>query len=148
MRKVHDDIEETTWYFDPSSPRVLNQNAFFLYFGTKKGSEPGLWLRIQYHGDDWLFINKYVIKCDSESFEVVPEWGEVRRDNYDTVWEWYDCDANDYVLSMVQAVIASRRARLRYQGADYRKDRDITASEKQALKRVLDAFEAAQRRGS
>lgn len=43
---------------------------------------------------------------------------------------------------MIEAIIASKDATIRFVGQQYRDDKKITASQKAALRRVLDAYKA------
>ncbi|MFH1962664.1 MAG: hypothetical protein ABIJ30_07310 [bacterium] len=142
MRKEYDKIEEITWYYDKTTPRYDNRNNLHLFIGKTKDSLPWLYFRIRYSGDDWLFIEKYIIKVDDEKFEIIPSYGEVKRDNSaGKIWEWYTCAFRDKE-HIVRAIISSKRAVIRYKGSQYYKDRTVTKAEKIALQNVLDAYKA------
>lgn len=141
MRKKADEVTGTTYYFDKSSPEFTNKNGFYTYFATKD-DYIGLRIVIQYLGDDWLFINKYIFKVDEKSFTINTSFGEVSRDNYTQVWEWYDQPITKEQIKMVQEIIQSNKTILRMQGDTYYKDREITDQEKKALQNVLDAYVA------
>lgn len=141
MRRSTDEIEGTTWYYDPSTPRYTNHNSFHLYFGKKPDSAPWLRFRIQYEADDWLFINSFVVVADGRRFDTPS--AKFERDNADgRIWEWYDESPSADDLEMINAVIHSRKAVLRLEGDKYRNDRAITSREKAALQSVLNAFRA------
>jgi hypothetical protein len=142
MRKETDDVRGVTFYEDKSTTQYNNANSFHLYIGQKDAQE-WLRLRIQYAGDDWLFIENYVIKADGQTFDFSPDYSEVERDNGSGgVWEWYDREVTQSDVKMIQAIIASKSTTLRYNGQQYYSDRPITAAEKKALQNVLDAFVA------
>lgn len=84
-----------------------------------------------------------MIKADDQRFDIDPDYSDVERDNGSgAIWEWYDYAAERSDVKLVQAVIASKKTILRYNGQQYYSDREITAAEKQALQNVLDAFVA------
>lgn len=142
MRKDVDSVREITFYADKSTTQYNNRNSFHLYIGQKV-AQVWLRLRIQYTADDWLFIESFAIKADDRTYNVAPDYFDVERDNGNgAIWEWYDYAVERSDVKMVQAVIASKKTILRYNGQQYYSDREITAAEKQALQNVLDAFVA------
>jgi hypothetical protein len=140
MRTKYDDIKGITWYQDKSTSNYTNVNNVYIYIGKEKTGGPWLRFRIQYAGEDWLFIEQYIFSVDGKNFEVIPT--EVERDNSTTVWEWYDTGIETAPHELIHAIIQSKNAKVRYVGRQYHKDRTITASEKTAMKNVLDAYEA------
>lgn len=141
MRKRHDEIQGVTWYQDRSTTQYNNETDFFIYMGKKEGN-PWLRFRIQFEGDSWLFIKKYIIKADDRTFTIVPSYGEVKRDHDSRVWEWYDVNIDKQKYEIVKAIIGSNKTILRCEGDKYYKDRIITPEEKDAMQNVLDAFVA------
>ena len=78
MRVSIDDINNITWYYDKTSPRFSNYNGLYAYIGKSEGSKPWLRLVIQYAADDWLFIEKYTIKVDDQTFYITENsYGEI-----------------------------------------------------------------------
>lgn len=139
MRKKIDKLEKTTWYYDPSSPEYNDANAFYLYFG-EKGGEHWLRWRVQYHADDWLFIRSLTVYTDGRAWKYNPV--DFERDHRADIWEWRDVSPTADDLAMIKAVIQSKEAVVRFNGAQYRADRTISAEQKHALQHVLEAFEA------
>ncbi|MNS62382.1 hypothetical protein D3C72_954410 [compost metagenome] len=144
MRKKHDDIKGITWYTDKSTPKYYSERSdFHLYIGKNNHSKPWLRMVIQYTNDDWLFIQRYIIKADGQTFEITPEpFKGVERDNGGgDIWEWYDISAGDRELEIAKAIANSKKAVIRYDGKQYYNDRTISTREKQAIKNVLAAHE-------
>jgi hypothetical protein len=139
MRKKEDRLENVTWYRDKTSPEYSNRNGFFLYFGERLSQ---VWLRwrVQYRSDDWLFIQSFTVYVDGVPYEYRSVHFE--RDNDSEIWEWYDTSPSANDLAMIRAVIASKEAVVRFEGRQYRADRKISAEQKRALQRVLDAYTA------
>ncbi|MFT4179272.1 MAG: hypothetical protein QM612_07390 [Thermomonas sp.] len=140
LSKKTDKIEGVDWYRDKSSPAYNNQNGFYLYIGKKAESNPWLRLRIQYYSDDWLFIRSIIVVADGQRFEK--NGLDFERDHDSHIWEWYDANPTAEDLRMIEAVIASKDATIRFVGQQYHNDKKITASQKAALRRVLDAYKA------
>lgn len=137
MRVTKDDFKETAYYQDKSSPRYRNANGFYAYVGTKKGSSTTLFLSIQYYGDDWLFVEKYLFKVDGYTYEIDPSYGDVKTDNNSKVWEWFDTTPNKGEVDLIKKIISSKKAVMRIEGSKYIKDVTITSTQKKALSRVL-----------
>lgn len=140
MDKKTDKIEGIDWYREKSSPAYNNKNGFFLYIGKRPTGAPWLRLRIQYFAEDWLFIESFIVVADGQRFERDPV--KFERDNRSEIWEWYDESPTDADLQMIQAIVASQEAVIRFNGRQYRKDKTITASQKAALQNVLNAYQA------
>ncbi|WP_286859412.1 MULTISPECIES: hypothetical protein [Sphingobacterium] len=143
LRKKTDDIKNITWYYDKSTPNYSNYNSFHLYFGTQKGAKPWLNLSIQYTADDWLFIERYIIKTDNETYTITPAYGEINTDHDGgEIWEWYNAPVDQEKYNMILDIIKSKNVKIRHEGKQYYKDRTITQREKQALQNILTAHEA------
>ncbi|MDD2656170.1 MAG: hypothetical protein PHQ18_01210 [Patescibacteria group bacterium] len=143
MRVKEDDIKNITYYTDKSSPKYTNYNGFYLNIIDHPTLGKYLSLSVQYSGNDWLFINSYIIKTDDQTFTLYPD--EVKRDNSTYVWEWSTFIDSDTFLPIVKAIITSKETKIRYQGSQYYHDRVISNTEKQALQNVLDAFDALKK---
>ncbi len=137
MRIVKDDFNGITWYHDKSTPKYRNANAFELYFGTKKGSNTTLRFVIQYYGEDWLFIEKFLFNVDGYTYEIDPSYGDIESDNDSKVWEWFDTKPNKGEVDLIKRIIKSKKAVMRIEGSKYYKDVTISSSQKKALGRIL-----------
>lgn len=144
MRVKVDDMNDITWYYDKTSPQYTNYNGFYAYIGKKEGSKPWLRLVIQYAADDWLFIEKYIIKVDGDTYNITEDsYGEIKTDNGSGgIWEWLDRKVGFSEYQIVKAVANGRNVKIRFNGKDYYKDKSITEQQKTALRNVLDAYEA------
>jgi hypothetical protein len=144
MRVKIDDMNGVTWYYDKTSPQYTNVNGFYAYIGTNKESKPWLRLVIQYAADDWLFIEKYIIKADGQTFEITQNsYGEIKTDNgYGGIWEWLDRKIEYPEYQIIKSVAYGNNTKIRFNGKDYYKDKPITEQQKAALRNVLDAYEA------
>ena len=140
MRLSKDEVKGTSWYYDKSSPKYVNANGFFLYIGTGKGYTPTLRLKIQYYGDDWLFIDSYFFNVDGKTKSIDPGYGDIETDNDSKVWEWFDTEPNKGEVELVKSIIKSKKAIMRLEGSKYYKDVTISATQKKALQRVLTVY--------
>ena len=135
-----DKITNTTWYRDKSSPDSLGRNSFLIYFGQKNDS---VWMRFdtQYVGEDWLFFKKVIVKADDKTLEFSTPNPE-RHVGYGHVTEWIDQPMSRDFYELVMAVSKSKSATIRYEGPQFRQDREISAAEKRAILNVIDAYRA------
>ena len=147
MRGRYDSFNDITWYRDYSSPTYLNQNGFFLYFGSSGGSATSLHLKMQYFADDWLFIDKAAVNVDGETLLLSETSFE--RDNNSTIWEWQDVTiigdiSNEIVLGrdVLEKIAHSKSAVVRYTGSQYYHDQYISSNQKRAMLNVLEAYDA------
>ena len=141
MRVVKDDVKNRNFYYDKSSPKYVNANGFHLYAGQVTGSDPYLFMTIQYFGSDWLFIKSYFFNIDGETYEITPDYGVIETDNDTDVWEWYNEPATVENIEMIQKIIDSKKTVLRLEGSKYYKDVTITQTQKSALRNVLTVYQ-------
>ena len=141
MRVVKDDVKNLKFYYDKTSPKYVNANGFALYAGQELGSDPYLFMKIQYFGSDWLFIKSYYFNIDGETYEITPNYGEIETDNDTDVWEWYNEPATAENIEMIQKIITSKKTVLRLEGSKYYKDVKISQTQKSALKNVLTVYQ-------
>jgi tetratricopeptide (TPR) repeat protein len=138
MRKKYDSFESMTWYRDLSSPTYSNRNAFYLTFGASGTTKYSLWLKVTYFDDDWLFVNQARVNVDGVIYDLsCSNW---ERDNNSDIWEWCDIQLDD--RGMIEAIIKSKKAVIRFDGSKYYDTRTITSTQKQALRNVLKAYDA------
>lgn len=135
-RVKYDDIENTYWIYDKSSPVYNNQNGIYIYLGLKENT---VWrrFRIQYLGDDWLFVKSYIFKIDDNVLDWTPS-EEPKRDNGGgDVWEITDeSPTNDAVLGGILTQLElSKNVKIRFVG-DYTKDKVLSASQIKAINKM------------
>lgn len=145
------EFDKSNWYRDNSSPRFIDQNGFYLYFGEEKGQYSDkilpLRLKVQYYGDDWLFHEKFQLLIDGVSYSFKPN--KVDRDNGSGgyVWEWSDESLDsytsfDYMSKRLVDIINSKEAKIKFIGDKYYEVKTITQNQKNALRNVLLAYVA------
>lgn len=141
LKNVSDEFSDVKWMKDPSSTNYTNESGFFLYFGLEDDGLTPLRLRIQYLGDDWLFINGFVLLIDGEKYPLIAE--DMDRDNGSgEIWEWSDEALDNYSQSydmkeLMVKIINSDETKIKFVGDQYYDTRSITTKEKKALKNVL-----------
>lgn len=149
MVREADEVEGVTWYKDKAAPKYINTNGIYAYFGVMNDNTvTKLHLKIQYAGDNWIFIRKYVFNIDGVKYEINPGFLGAERDmstniNSPGVWEYHDETLNSHGLELLKAMIDSQKTIMRLSGDQRNKDVTISVNQKAALKRVLDAYIAA-----
>ncbi len=136
LSKRYDKFQDITWYTSASSPKYRNSNAFYIYFGMSDNSKLPLRLVVQYESSDWLFIDSAQVNVDGENYSIAGNW---ERDNNSRIWEWIDEKLDD--RDLVESIIKSKSATIRFDGTQYFDTRSISTSQKNALKDVLTAYD-------
>lgn len=147
MAKKHDDMRDLTIWRDPRAPVYVNSRSWVgSYVVQPANGSPYLRFVIYYTADDWLFIERYLLKIDGVRFELQPDsYGDnsVNRDNGDGgIWEWWDVPAEGTCLHVLRSLANAKTATIRCEGTHYYKDRDISGDELRAAKHVLAAYDA------
>ncbi|NBA74168.1 hypothetical protein GOQ04_01300 [Emticicia sp. ODNR4P] len=141
----YDDIEKTYWVYDRSNPVDVTKNGIFVYFGM---TESNFWsrIKIQYFGDDWLFIKNYSFKIDNVVVDYQPT-ATIERDNKSGyVWEILDESPLENVqLDSIWRLLENcNNAKLRFRGDKYHNDKIITKNQLKSLKRMRALYEEAR----
>lgn len=136
MAKEFDKVDGITWYRDKNSPRHANVNGVFAYLGDKN-DRAWLRFRIQYAGEDWLFVKKAIFIADGTRLEATGEW---ERDNKSTVWEWLDVSADPEQIQLIHSIASAKEVTLRLEGQQYHRDRKLTQQELKSMRNVLAAY--------
>lgn len=134
--KKYDKFQDTTWYYSPSSPRYRNTNGFYIYFGVSDSYKSSIRLVVQYESSDWLFIDSAVVNVDGDNYSIEGKW---ERDHNSRIWEWIDEPLDD--RDMIEAIINSKSATIKFNGEQYYDTRNITSSQKLGLRDVLFAYD-------
>ncbi|WP_141589489.1 hypothetical protein [Myxococcus sp. AB056] len=144
LRKSDDDVRGITFFEHKDSARHLfSRSEIHAYFAVAKDSAPSLRMRIQYKSDDWLFIERYIIKADDRTFRIDPNFGAIERDHGSgTIWEWYDVPVRDSEREILNTLAHAKKVTLRHEGKQYYKDRIISPAERKRIAEVLTAYEA------
>lgn len=137
FRKKEDEFEDVKFYSDKRTPYYANVNFIYPYISNSNNNYY-LRLKLQYASDNWLFINKATFLIDGLTFEVR---GNFKRDNNSTIWEWLDMKVGDDEKVILELLANSKKAKVRYTGNKYYKDRTITSKEKSIIRKTLKVYD-------
>lgn len=135
-KRIKKDEVDLKYFIQPSDP--LKDNGIKFYIGFDDKSE---WLRlkIQYHGNDWLFVKSFKIAADDFRWQSpVYEFG---RDNAGgDVWEWLDIEPAGEEVSAAIKLANADRSILRFQGMNYNFDKTLSGVEKIGISEMISLF--------
>lgn len=139
MVTMVDSVEKITWYRDKATPKIPLRSIAFLYMGRKTAA-PWLQFKVQYWGDNWLFVEKAVFVVDGEKRgEVAGRW---ERDNGSgSVWEQLDTAVSSSNLPTIKRLAEAKSLLIRFEGRKYYKDFKVPAADIVAMRNVLAAFD-------
>lgn len=137
MEKRTDEIKGITWVSHRNVP-VLDKYVS-LYFGSNKDSAANypLRLRLQYYGDDWLFVRSVTVKADDKVYEL--GMLDFERDHSSgSVWEWIDMPVEDH--AMLNHWMTAKRVVVRFNGDQYYDDFMLPQRQQTQLREVYQAW--------
>lgn len=148
-----DKVEGITWYhsksFDrggPSKPveySILNEHSPLRLYIGQGSSHPWLRMRLSYSNKNWLFIQKAAAYVDGETYILSTQDFDRKQNQgvYDwLVSEWVDIFPKHSDLMIIESIINSNEALIRFYGKHSVKDILISQKDKKGLQEVLDAF--------
>ena len=137
MKKDVDEIKGITWITHRNAP-VLSKYVS-IYFGSRDGSAASypLRLKLQYYGDDWLFVRSVTVKADDRVYELGSL--DFERDNSSgSIWEWVDMPVKDH--DMLNHWMSAKRVVVRFNGNQYSHDFILPLSQQTQLREVYKAW--------
>ena len=143
LNKTVDDVKGLIFYESPSKPQYADTRSFVLpYIGMRNENDAWLCLNADYTGDNWVFYDSLYINADGQRFNKTCSRSDINRDNKNgIVWEWYNAGISESDIEWLKAVANSNNATIRFSGK-YNYDLKVSDSDKQAIKQVLEAYEA------
>lgn len=127
-------------YFDESTPRNRTTDAIYIYFVDIAGTLVPRFC-IQAAAKRPLGINRFTLTTDKKSFEIIAS--PIKQENTEKgIAEWYDVPLDRYGYEAVQAMIKANKSTLAISGSNGKRVRDITESEKNGFRRILDGYAA------
>ena len=121
-----------TWYHDSEGVRCSTGTGFFLLLGMQDGQKPVLMLRVQYDGP-----NALPIRTEEVPAGIGAESGE--QGNV----VWWAKPVGKREAKLVLDIIDRSRSKLRIGGQKGMIEREISAQERNSLRRMLTLYEAA-----
>ena len=130
-----------TWYYDSEGVRCSTGTGFFLLLGMQDGQKPVLMLRVQYDGPNALPIRSFEVEIIRTPEEVPAGIGAESGEQGNVVW-WAK-PVGKREAKLVLDIISWRNSRLRIGGQKGMIEHEISAQERDSLRRMLTLYEAA-----
>ena len=87
-----------------------------------------------------------VVNVDGRVFNLEFSYFEVERNNGSGgVWEWIDFVPSSENTTMLKLIADSKSTIVRFQGENYKNDRELTAKEKKAISDVFTVIDGYKR---
>lgn len=139
-----DEFKPDVAFYQPiNAPKFRNVNWMYPYLGK---SDNQIYLRyvIQYEADDWLFIESVKVKVtfkDGNERIIDLYSGNFERDNKGgRIWEWIDINVSDEMYIKLLDIYNAKSAKIRFEGQQYYKERNMTVKELKALINVINVY--------
>lgn len=139
MKTTKDEIKGITWIGHKKAPILTRYIS--AYFGAKNESTTNypLRLKLQYYGDDWLFVRSVTIKADEKIYELGRLSFE-RDHSSGSVWEWIDMPVKDH--QMLTALMTAKKVIIRFDGKQYYDDFLVPKEQQAQLREVYDVWKS------
>lgn len=134
-----DEFSDRVWVEPKNRPHYNNINKIFCYFELKGDKASNFRFRIQYTGDDWLFIDQMIFKINNDRKIVfLPQ--EMKRDNNSTIWEWCDESIDSKYEFLISAIANAKNVKVKFQGDQYYDVRTLSSEEIKYIKKTYDFY--------
>lgn len=142
LRKEEDKVQKITWYYPSVFPRYTDIRCYVLPYIGQNSSGAWLRLRMNYTSrGSWVFWKQITFSIDGSNTTYYYKYSDITRDNDTEVWEYNDIPVDDKELKLLNEIAESEETIVRFQGDDYHRDFTISASDKEAIKQLLLAYE-------
>lgn len=138
LRKEFDDVRGITWYY--SKKLGSGYNHCFAYIGKNK-TDTWLRLRMQYHGEDWIFFKNAYLSYDGNTIDIpFDEYREKETEVSNGVWEWLDVRIDESTLPFIRKMVNGKVVKWRLSGK-YAVTKTFTAGQINGFKEILLAYD-------
>lgn len=142
INKDEFDKNGKAWYIPKSAPKYTNANGIFCYFEVVNGKADNFRFKIQYHADDWLFIQRVQFSIDGNAYEYIPLNMETDSGNGGFIWEWFDENVRSSDIPLIEALANAKDAKMKLQGRQYFDIKKISKDQILNIKRSLALYKA------
>lgn len=148
LRVRLDDVENK-FYIQLDNSMIMNNSLIpplqpYIIYKNKEGT---LVNQYYYKATNWLFINKILVKYDSDFLSK--EKLSINQDNDSmNTWEWHANFASKDDLMMLKGVADSNNAVVRFYGKNYYSDREVTDFHKRQISSILEIHEILNQKRS
>lgn len=150
MWKQEDKVQGVTYYYPSNIPHgteywYYDQRSFVLPCLVRNGDRMDMWLIYCYTGSNWVFFEDITVVADGERFTDHFNYFSVDRDTSggkvcETAETNVGYGGNYY--KMLQAMAEANEVIVRFEGDSKYRDITISNADKNAIKAMLDAFDA------
>lgn len=141
LKAEKDEMKDVTFYTHKKDPTLRNHVA--VYIVKPKSGDPGLRIKFFYTGEDWLFVERFIVKADEQKFELNAGHFGVERDNAaGRVWEWVDIPVKQTEHQMLNAITTAKTVTVRFEGKQYYRDLKLKAADVERISEVIAASAA------
>lgn len=142
LQENYDKVQGITFYMASTYPQYVADRSFVLPYLGVKDENITLRLMFNYTGREWVFFKNVIVAVDGESHQKTIKYSDIQRDNgYGFVWENADIVASYEDVELLKKIANSEETIIRFSG-DRTYDLTVSASDKTAIKQVLDAYDA------
>jgi hypothetical protein len=142
LNRSRDEMTSTITITHPALPKYVNSRTSIVPYFVGDSTQAYLRLRISYVADDWLFVQSVSIRTDSGYYDLDPDRdaadGLHRANAGGEVWEWMDLKGDDH-YEMLRDIGTSAKVLVRFNGRDFRNDWRPSASDRKAIRAMVDA---------
>lgn len=137
-----DEVEDTVWYTPTKIWTFKEGGVCPIVMASTNGSSAAICFR--YAGNDWVFMDKVIVKTDSNKYDLSLAGYEVKRDvrrlQGGFVEERVYLDVTPEKYDMLKDIADSNKTIVRFSG-DKSYDLEVTDHNKQLIRTFLSCFE-------
>ncbi len=143
--KSYDSAEGITWYQPKAMPEFIDERSFIMPYLGQKSDKTWVRLVLNYAGVEWLNFENVTVTIDGEAYEQ--PFGQLtveKGDKSGNLWETADFLAGNADLVLLESIMNSKTTVVRFEGPEKYFDLTVSTIDKQAIRQVLDAYEAVK----
>lgn len=143
FRSNMDKVENIKWINHKKTPKFLQNKNIYTYLGDTNGT---VWPRtvIGFQKTGWIFMKQIIINIDGTKYNIDVKDGERMTETVGdgTIVEYVDLQATPELEKIMWAAAHSKKCVVRFRGAQYHYDFEVSSQQKQALKHIWSYYRA------
>ena len=143
MRSETDKVQNCTFYYPKAYPDYVDRRSHVLPYIGYNSTSTWMCMESSYKGSEWIFWESLIFVIDGNTQTKTFNYYDINREtsNVGGVYECYNGVIDSLDIELFRKIADSNETIIRFNGDNHNYDLTVSASDKQAIKDVLDLYD-------